>query len=109
MGADTLRVAVMIDDQVARRGIEKGARILDVRRVGGREADESGLRDVFRLRRPGPELRPHVAAKSFPVNEIQIGELLPALAVHGSAGFEQMDQALGERVGHDDPGWKIVA
>jgi hypothetical protein len=35
--------------------------------------------------------------------------LLPALAVHGGTGFEQMDQALGERVGHDDPGWKIVA
>src|SRR5687767_4467024 len=99
----------MIDDQVARRGIEKGARILDMRRVGGGKADEGGLRDVFRLRRSRTELRPHVAAKSFPVNEIQVGKLLPALAVHGGAGFEQMDQALGERVRHDDPGWKIVA
>ena len=81
----------MIDDEVARRGIEKGARILDVCRVGCREPHESGLRDVFRLRRPWAELRPHVAAKPFPVNPIQIRELL------------------GARVGHDDPGWKILA
>ena len=88
MRAGTLRLAVMIDDQVARRGVEKGARILDVRRVGGREPDESGLRDVLRLRRPGTELRPHVAAKPFPVNEIQIGELLPAFAVDRRASSE---------------------
>jgi hypothetical protein len=98
----------MIDDQVARGGVEKSARILHVRRIGGREAHEGRLRDVLGLRRPGPELRPHVTAKALPVNEIQVGELLPALAVDRRAGFEQMDQALGERVGHDDPGWKIV-
>jgi hypothetical protein len=43
------------------------------------------------------------------VHQIQVGELLPALPVDGCARFEEMDQALGERVGHDDPGWKIVA
>ena len=60
------------------------------------------------LRRPGPKLRLHVTTKALPVNQIQVGELLPTLAVDRRAGFEQMDQALGERVGHDDPGWKIV-
>ena len=49
------------------------------------------------------------AAKPLPVNPIQVGELLPALAVGRRCGFEQMDQALGERVGHDNPAWKIMA
>ena len=85
MRRDPLRLPVMIDDQVARRGVEKGARILDVLRIGCGEPHEGGLRDVFRLRRAGAELRPHVAAKALPVNPIQIGELPRALC-------------------HDDPG-----
>ena len=105
----TLRLPVMIDDQVARGGVQKGARVLDVRGIGGREADECGLCDVFRLRRPGAELRPHVAAKPFPVNEIEVGELLAAFPVDRRARFEELDQALGDRVGHEDPEWKIVA
>src|SRR5687767_7156947 len=78
----------MIDDQVARGGVEKGARIVDVRGIRRCEPHESGLGDVLRRRRTGAELRPHVAAKPFPVNEIQLGKLLPALAVHFRSQLE---------------------
>jgi hypothetical protein len=43
------------------------------------------------------------------MNLIQVGKLPPALAVDRRARFEQVDQALDERVGHDHPGWKILA
>lgn len=79
-----------------------------MRRIGGGETDEGGLREVFRLRRTRAELRAHVTTQSLPMNPIEIGELLPALAVGRRCSFEQMDQALGERVGHDNPVWKIV-
>ena len=81
MRAGALRLPVMIDDEVARSGVQEGARILDVRGISGGEPDECRLRDVFRLRRPGPELSAYVAAKPFPVNEIEVGELLAAFPV----------------------------
>ena len=52
---------------------------------------------------------PHVAAQRFPVDAIEVGELLAAFPVGRRTRFEELDQPLGDRVGHENPEWKIVS